>query len=469
MLRDYQLDIIKQTLGYLHEGYDRVCLQMPTGAGKTLTTCEIVSRAVAQGRQVIFMAHRTELIIQSGLALEKYLGIGVGVIKAGHPVQPHLMIHVASVQTLSRRDYTSWLKPGLLVIDECHLAIAEGYRKVIATYKPRFILGLTATPCRLDNKPLRDLFQAIAHGPQVSDLIERGHLSKYRLFAAPHQIDTKSIKTQNGDYKTSELADAAMHADIVGDVFESWRKFAHDKQTIVFCVNVRHSQMIEQEYRNHGVSVAHLDGTIDSNIRKRTLDKFRSGEIKILTNCQLFCEGLDIPGIEAVQIIRPTKSIALYLQQIGRALRPAPGKDAAIIIDHTNNWQVHGLPDDPRIWTLEAKPETKKKCTERNDQGEITGVQGEVVSIEERIDPTVQLIEVLKTTGADQWFQNRFVELAMIAEKKGYKKQWVIYKLNDEKPLSIPDLRLIGRCFGYKPKWAEYMFEKINSKQLELV
>lgn len=457
MLRDYQRDLISQVYSNYRSGISRVLAQLPTGGGKTLTCCEIISDAVARGRQVVFMAHRQELIIQSAIAIEKYLDCPVGVIKAGYPLNPERPVQVASVQTLQRRDYP-WLKPDLFVIDECHLAMANGYQICLERYQPKFLLGLTATPIRLDGKPLNDLFESMVCGPQVSELIEWGFLSPYRLFAAASQIKTEGIKTNSCDFARNQLAEAATSADVMGDLVRAWREFADGKKTIAFCVNVEHSQKVCAEYQAQGIRAYHLDGSADPNLRKTALQEFRDGKIDVLTNCNLFSEGLDIPGIEAVQILRPTKSLALYLQQVGRGLRTAPGKEHAIIIDHTQNWFTLGLPDDPRFWSLDGKPKTEKQFTRQ--VGELIQIT-ERPEIEERTDKSIIIAEVVNDPTVNPHLRSRLLHFSKIAQTRGYKKTWIVHRLYDEMHLSIQDFRYIGRCFGYKPGWAEAQIKRL--------
>jgi hypothetical protein len=191
-------------------------------------------------------------------------------------------------------------------------------------------------------------------GPSVAWLIEQGYLSPYRLFAAPKTVDTTGIGKMGGDYNPRQLAKAVNTSLVMGDLIEAWTRYADQKKTVVFAVNVEHSMAIAAAYRAHGIAAEHLDGSVKDVDRKATIERFRSGETLVLTNCGLFAEGFDVPSIEAVQCIRPTQSLALWLQIVGRSLRPSPGKSAAIVIDHTENWIIHGLPDRPFAWSLDA-------------------------------------------------------------------------------------------------------------------
>lgn len=348
-LRDYQTTLIKQTYSSWKSGNRRVIAQLVTGGGKTIIFAHIARDCLNRGKGVLVLAHRLELITQAKNKLEAVSKIPCGVIKSGFPVEEHLSIQVASVQSLVRRK--RFPDAGLVIVDEAHHAVSKTYTSILEQYPNAFILGVTATPCRTDGQGFKYLFDDLIVGPSSSWLIEQGHLSKFKVFAAASKINTKGIRKAGGDFNLGQLAEAA--SNVTGDVVPTWKQYAQGKKTIIFCVSVDHSKAVVAEFTKNGIAAEHLDGTTPDDDRRDAVARFESGQTTVLSNCALFSEGFDCPNIEVIQILRPTLSVILHLQMLGRALRPSLGKEHALIIDHTDNWLRHGLPDEQREWSLE--------------------------------------------------------------------------------------------------------------------
>lgn len=327
-LRDYQQALVQ---GVYHQWtqHQRVMAQLPTGGGKTIIFAAIASEFITRGERVLVLAHREELINQAAVKLETVTRSPVGIIKAGYKPNPLFPVQVASVQSMVNR-LNHFEDFGLVVIDEAHHSTAETYRKILGAYPGAYQLGVTATPIRTDKSGFRDLFDSLVTGPTVKELIEWGHLSKFKLMADPKPMTTKGVRTAQGDYSASDLAEANPVIELSGNLINSYRQYANGKRCVVFAVNVEHSQAIATRYNQSGITAYHLDGNTPSEERREVLEKFRQGEIKVISNCQLFDEGLDIPALEAVQIAKPTKSLSRWLQMVGRSLRPAEGKDYAV-------------------------------------------------------------------------------------------------------------------------------------------
>ena len=351
-LRDYQQQVIDEVWQlWASRSAQKILLQLPTGAGKTVVFATIAHRFTERGAPVLVLAHREELLLQAKEKLESVTGERVGLIKAGYREDRDAPIQVASVASLLNRQ----LPPAsLVVVDEAHHSTALTYTQLFEQFPEASILGVTATPVRSDGRGFREIYDRLVVGPAVSWLIDREYLSRYRLFAAPKTVDTTGVGKMGGDYNPRQLAKAVSTSLTMGDSIDAWQRFAQGKKTVIFAVNVEHSKAIAAAYRTAGIAAEHLDGSIKDADRRAVLDRFRAGETLVLSNCGLFSEGFDVPSIEAVQCIRPTKSLALWLQIVGRSLRPSPGKDAAIVIDHTENWVAHGLPDRPFSWSLDA-------------------------------------------------------------------------------------------------------------------
>ena len=354
-LRPYQTAIIDQARAYLRET-PRVLIQAPTGAGKTALTASMLGTAASRGHRSFFVCHRAELVEQAATTFAD-VGIPYGIIAAGYRGNPFAPVQIASIDTLKNR-IDKVPAPALVVWDECHHVAAAGWSRVMAAYPAAKHIGLTATPWRLDGTGLGGHFDRMVRGPSVRWLIENGYLSPYRAFAPSHP-DLGNVHTRAGDYVAAELASVMGKSAIVGDAISHYRRLAGGKRAVAFCVSVKHSQHVAAEFRSNGFMAYHLDGTTPRDERKRAIQAFRDGHINVLCNVDLFGEGFDLPAIEAAILLRPTKSLSLYLQQVGRALRPFPGKKHAIILDHANNIATHGLPDEDREWTLEAREKRK--------------------------------------------------------------------------------------------------------------
>lgn len=339
-----------------------------TGFGKTVVCGYIARAALDKGKRVIFSVHRQELIHQTSKTFSAF-GIPHGFIAAGMPYSKAMLVHIASIDTLQRRlDLVE--SPDLFVIDEAHLAMAKGWKVVADHFKARKakVLGNSGSPQRLDGAPLRDLFDTLVEGPPPAWLIEQGHLSTYRYFA-PSNPDLSGIKKQMGDYAKGELGEVMKKPKLTGDIVGHYLRVARGTRAVAFCVNIAHSQHVADTFNASGIPAAHIDGGTPKAERRKIIEKFADGHIKVLCNVELITTGFDLAAqvdrdvtIETVILIRPTQSLALHLQMVGRALRKKPYP--AIILDHAGNSSRHGFPDDEREWSLDGK--TKRKAANDN-------------------------------------------------------------------------------------------------------
>lgn len=332
-------------------------IQLPTGGGKTALTAHMIKTAHSKGQSSIFMVHRRELVQQSARAFSK-IGLDYGIISAGFKFEPDKKVQIASIQTLTRRLHLLKHRPNLLVVDECHHLAAKNWAAVYNYFNESYVIGLTATPIRLDRKGLSQFFSVMVNGPSMRWLIDNGYLSDYKLFAS-QDVDTSNLHTKMGDYAIAEVESLVKQSSFTGNAINEYKKHCYNKRAVVFCASIAHSKYVCDLFNQQGVRAECIDGSDNSAYREDTLKRFASGEVKILCNVDLFGEGFDLPEIEAVILLRPTQSLGLYMQQVGRALRPTPGKAYAIIIDHVGNWKRHGLPDDEREWSLEGQPKSK--------------------------------------------------------------------------------------------------------------
>jgi DNA repair protein RadD len=357
ILRDYQERLIAEARQAYADHHNAVLLCLATGGGKTMTAATVVHGAAQKRNVVWWITHRRELSTQASKTFYN-LGIPHGLIQSGHISDPGALVQVASIQTIIRR-MNQLPDPSLIVFDETHHIGASQWDALFQAYPRARKLGLTATPWRLDGKGLGHWYSHMVLGPTVADLIGHGSLSPYRLFA-PSAPDLSGVGVTGGDFSKNALAQAMNKPKIVGDAIGHYKRLCDGKRAVVFAAGIENSKQVAAQFRDAGISAEHVDGEMRPEDRDSAVARFERGETLILCNDSLFGEGFDVPAIEAVILLRPTKSLSLYLQMVGRALRPFPGKTEAIILDHAGNSHTHGLPDDEREWSLEDRERKKK-------------------------------------------------------------------------------------------------------------
>ncbi len=327
----------------------------------------MIHSAVVRGGSVLVIAHRRELIDQVSIRLDQF-GVDHGVIMANHQRhKPWLPVQVASIATLARRmtladgtPHPNRPRPSLIIIDEAHHARAGTYLKILECFPGVAVIGLTATPWRTDGKGLGELFEALVVAATPAELIDAGHLVRYAGFS--YQIpNLEGVKTTGGDYDGLQLSERCSTVELVGGIVEQYQEHSPGKRAVVFAVGVAHSQMIVSAFTKAGIAAEHLDGETPNDLRAAILARLASGETHVVSNCAVLTEGWDCPAVEVCILARPTKSAGLFMQMVGRVLRPAPGKALARIHDHAGCMIEHGLPDRDRDYSLECDVEKKRK------------------------------------------------------------------------------------------------------------
>ncbi len=363
-LRPYQVKALEALRQEFRIGHKRVCLVAIMGAGKTVIASHIIQGAIDKLKQVLFVAHRREILFQTSEKLQA-AGVDHGMILAG--MRPSILarVNVASIQTLARRDHPP---ADLIVIDEFHHAAASSYVKLLANYPDAFVIGLTATPCRGDGRGLGNVAQSIVTAAYPSELVDLGYLVPVEVYA-PSLPDLNGIKIKRGDYDEKQLSAAVDKPKLIGDIVSHWHRLASDRKTILFATGIAHSQHLIEAFRASGVIAEHLDGETPHFERKHILDRYRSGQTQLISNVGVLTEGFDEPGTSCIVLARPTRSYGLYLQMTGRGLRPAEGKKNLLVLDHSGAVHEHGLPTDDRDWTLcpDMPASTQKKPTEKHE------------------------------------------------------------------------------------------------------
>lgn len=350
-LRYYQENGTASIRAAFARGVRRLCYQCPTGGGKTILFCYIAYHAARKGNVVWIVVHRRELVKQTVAKLREF-GAHCGVMAAGWTPNPYAPIQVCLIDSMPSR-MKNYPAPQLVIPDETHHLVSEKWLRVMHQITTARFLGVTATPCRLDGKGLGDFYEHLILGPSVRELMDAGALCKAEIFSWP-QADIKKVHTVAGDYNRRELAEAVNKPRIIGDAIEHYRELANNTPAIAFCVNLEHAENVAQQFRDAGYNALRVDGKMDQESRDAAIRGLSNGSVQILTSCDLISEGVDIPVVTTALLLRPTKSLSLYLQQVGRVLRPAEGKSHAIILDHSGNILTHDTPWADREWSLDG-------------------------------------------------------------------------------------------------------------------
>lgn len=369
ILRDYQFQCVDAIRDAFRAGYRRPLLVSPTGSGKTVIFKYIAENAAMRGKRVCILVHRKELLMQASAKLDHRHGL----IKAGITTNLSDPIQIASVQTLVRRlRKAHYARPefgfDLIIIDEAHHTVASTYMQILAAHPRALVLGVTATPCRADGKGLGDVFDTLIQGPTVQELVDLGWLVPSEVYA-PSVLDVSQVHTRMGEYDKKELEVIVDKPTITGDAISHYRRYADGEPGITFCVSVKHAAHVASAFCDAGYRAKMVEGGMDDKERKQAIDNLGAGRIHMLTSCDLVSEGMDVPVVSVIILLRHTKSEGLHRQQMGRGLRTAPGKKRALFLDHVGNCLRHGLPTTPREWTLDVT-QMKQRLTKKQDREE---------------------------------------------------------------------------------------------------
>jgi DNA repair protein RadD len=364
ILRPYQQDIIGEVRQAISQGARAPLVVSPTGSGKTVMFSHIAQGAGQKNKRVWILVHRAELVEQTSRTMTE-IGIHHGVIAAGWPIDPLPHVQVVSVQTVVRRT-SGLIPPDVIIVDECHHAAAGTWGKILQAFPRAIRLGFTATPERLDGKGLADTFDTLIRGPEVAWLIEQGFLSQPKYYAPPNQLNLDGIQVRGGDFARDEVAKEMDKPTITGDAVSHYQRLCNGAPAVAFCASVAHAEHVAQAFSAAGYRAATLDGTLDRLERRKRVRGLADGSIQILTSCEIISEGFDIPTVTAAILLRPTKSLGMHLQQVGRVLRIAPNKPHAVILDHVGNCLRHGLAEEEREWSLEGRKKKSKKASDED-------------------------------------------------------------------------------------------------------
>lgn len=443
-LRPYQVDAINELRTSLREGHRKIMLMGATGFGKTTVASEMIASAISKGKRAIFIADRQELVEQASGRLDED-GIHHGIIMADHwRFDPSAPVQVASIQTLARRTPPDF---DLAIIDEAHV-FYKAHATLMEKYSAIPFIGLSATPF---TKGLGRHYSKMVVAATTSDLIDQGFLVDARVFA-PSEPDVAKIQIVRGDYHEGQLAMAADKPELVADIVRTWQELGEDRQTLCFAVNVAHSKHIVEQFREAGISAAHIDAYIDTAERRDIIARFRQGEIKILSNVAILDKGFDVPECSCLIMARPTKSLMLYIQTCGRVLRTAPGKVDALILDHAGNTCRLGFVTDPLPTKLDdgKKKDKDEQAKDHKKEEQLPkpcpkchavkppkvhrcpacGFEPErIANVEYQKDG--ELKEIKKAKISTEQKAQLYAEMLGYAQEKGYKDGWAYHKIKE--------------------------------------
>lgn len=428
-LRPYQLDLIDATRQAYRDGYHAPCIVLPCGGGKSVIVAEMARQTTLKGNRVLFLVHRQELCDQIK-ATFKWWGVDMNLCRVG------------MVQTICRK-VSKIHKPGLILTDENHHSLARSYKKIYEYFSDVPRVGVTATPVRLNGGGLGDVNDKLVIGVTAKWLIENNYLAPYEYYA-PSLADMADVHTRRGDYVTEEVMKKLNKSAIYGDVINYYRQLSDGKQAICYCASIEHSKNMAMEFNANGIKAAHIDGETPKQERAEIVRKFKNGEILILCNVDLISEGFDVPDCNTAILLRPTKSLTLYIQQSMRCMRYKTGK-TAIIIDHVGNYARFGLPDMDRTWDLTPKKPGKKKqelevkvrqcphCFYTHEPAPVCPKCGYVYPIKERTLEEIKAakLEQIKGIVIDYTTPNdcqTLQELQVYAKNHGFKPGWAWYQ-----------------------------------------
>mgnify|MGYP003136408007 FL=1 len=360
-LRDYQIEVLDHLRTSLKQGAKAPLLVLPTGAGKTVIFSELAKDFVSQDKNVLILVHRRELVKQACEKLD-LIDVDYGVIASGFDSNEDSSLQVASVYTLWRRIAANkdTFVPDVIIFDEAHHVAAGTWTTIIDKYKTALRVGVTATPIRLDNRPLGKFFDRLINGVQVNHLVSKGYLCDHKVFAGAELPDLSKLKERRGDYQAKDLKEVMDQPVIIGDAVHQYKKHLSNKPAIAFCVDIAHATKVLQQFKKEGVKAELLTGSMKLDERDNVLNRLRSHKTHVVVSVDVISEGTDLPCVSGAILLRPTKSQALYMQQVGRILRPEKDK-TAIVLDHVGNTYRHDFIDIERHWKLEFDHEEIKK------------------------------------------------------------------------------------------------------------
>ena len=463
LLRPYQADLIARATAAL-KARQTPLVVLPTGGGKTALIAEIVRLNRSTGRRSIVICHRREILQQLAAAIAHHTGEAPQLVEAGSKPDWSAWVTVAMVPTIARR-LGQLPTGGMLIADECHHMGSPSWQKVRDAMAPELLCGCTATPIRPDGRGLGEAgFDAMVEGPSPRWLMEQGFLCHYDLYAAA-QIDVKGVRIKRGDYDLKELG--LRIVGLAGSVVRDWLRLNTSRlPTICVGVSVEHAKELAAAFQAAGIVAVPVDGKTPTTERDRIFAAFRAGEIAVLCCVSIVDEGLDCPEAGCLQLVRPTRSLRLLRQLQGRVLRPSPGKDRALLIDHGPSWRELPPPCEEIAWSLDASTVAQPRG-ERSKAIKASDGRIEVVA---RQDPTAQLSHVTPEQAAFQRVAHNRERLETVCRLYRFDKvpKGAVFAELRRCPRSIEEFKAAAKALGYSGLWAATQFRQQEQDQRQV-
>lgn len=431
-LRKYQQESINSIQEEWNNGRKRTLLVLPTGCGKTVVFTKLAEEMVKQGKRVLILAHRTELLEQASDKLFKITGLKTALEKADSTaIGSWCRVSVGSVQTLQRdkrlnqfpKDY--W---DVIIVDEAHHILSDGYMKVMKYFDVANVLGVTATPDRSDMKNLGSYFDSLAYEYSLVQAIKEGYLSKIKALTIPLSLDLSNVSMSAGDFKASDVGTAL--DPYLEQIADEMVKQCADRKTVVFLPLVKTSQKFRDILNSKGFKAAEVNG--ESKDRAEVLEDFEKDRYNVLCNSMLLTEGWDCPSVDCVVVLRPTKVRALYSQMVGRGTRLHPGKEELLLLDFLWHTERHELCRPAHL--ICETPEVAQKMVENME--EQTGVM---------LD-----LEDMEVKAAEDVVAQREEALAKQLKEMRKRKRKLVDPLQFEMSIHAEDLSSYVPSFGFE-------------------
>jgi superfamily II DNA or RNA helicase len=427
--------MINQVYAAWRSGVRRVLLQAPCGSGKTVVFCQIMKDAASKGKRSLMIVRGKELVGQTVRRLAAD-GVTADIYQGGNTSVAGAAVSVASISTLHRRKILP--EVDLLVIDESHLSYGDSYRWLLEQCTTQKILAVTATP--YNRKGMQHIADKIVYPVTIRELQEQGFLVAGKYFAV-QKPDLSGIGRVGDDFNQQQLA-KKMNAQLSGDCVKEWRQRAAGRPTIIFAVNVEHSQRITELYNSEGITTKHVDADTPDDERAHIFAELKLGSIQAISNVGVLSVGVDIPEVSCLQVMRPTMSKALWHQMLGRGTRTAAGKADFLVLDHSNNTINHGMIEDEIEGNLAPVSKAKAKSTalalrdcpeclavfRASQKCPNCGTERKKTEREIQIEQDAELKELTRQARNEQIIKT----IIATARLRGHKKGWCRYQLREK-------------------------------------
>lgn len=479
-LREHQI-FAKTKIYEAWQSHNSVMLQMPTGTGKTYLFTSIIKDIVSTYKSahkeinILVVAHRAELLEQISSTLEKF-GVSHGFIQGSREQHLWRRVQVGSIMSLlTEKNFLNTRRQNFdyIIVDEAHHSLADTYVNLFNLFPEARKLGVTATPWRLNHESFLSLYQDLVQSPQISWFIEHKLLADFEYVSIKpdseiQKLVNKSEVASTGDFVNSYLDNTFNNQRIRSKLFESYSKYAKGRKGIIYAINKLHAAKIADMYSSYGIKTVAIDCDTPREERQYLISMFKTGEIQVLVNVEIFTEGFDCPDVSFIQLARPTRSLALYLQQVGRGLRITDGKDKTIILDNVGLYNYFGLPDANRKWRyhfigtddVERSIDKSKDRTER----EMSDYNFDKTKLDEDNEP--MMVVRGASESVEENTKGNESGLSSEGTKSGQLSATTAHKLWSVEEFTLSDYYLVR---GNNLKFSIYPFVKKKGKSTEAV